>query len=105
MVKVAFFVEELEIPKNFLSKIMNRLVQASYLTSSRGTKGGFKLTKDPKEITLYEIASLFMNFHDLECCILGTGTCDGSCKLHHQQKPIVRQFFELLETTTIDKVA
>lgn len=97
--------EELDIPQNFLSKIMHRLVQASYLTSNRGTKGGFKLTKDPQEISLYEIASLFMDFHEYKCCLLGPSACDGSCKLHRKNKPIIRQFMNMLEKTTIDQVS
>jgi Rrf2 family protein len=95
---------EMDIPQNFLSKIMHRLVQASYLTSSRGTKGGFRLIKKPQEISLYEIASLFMDFHEYKCCLLGPTTCDGSCKIHSQKTPITSQFMNMLETTTIDQV-
>jgi Rrf2 family protein len=97
--------KELQIPQNFLSKIMHRLVQASYLTSNRGTKGGFKLTKEPQEISLYEIASLFMDFHEYKCCLLGPTVCDGSCNLHRRKTPITSQFMEMLEKTTIDQVS
>ena len=95
---------EMDIPQNFLSKIMHRLVQASYLTSTRGTAGGFRLMKEPGEITLYEVVSLFMNVQEYKKCLLGLCTCDGTCALHQKGEPIVRQFMELLRTTTIDKV-
>ncbi len=39
--------EELFIPRHFLGKIVQSLVKAGILTSSRGPKGGLALTKNP----------------------------------------------------------
>lgn len=94
--------EQLEIPRNYLSKIMNRLVQAGYLTSKRGTNGGFLLAKKANEVTIEDIVSLFMNVDHFDRCFLGGRECDGACRLHSQWKPIMRQFRKLLSRNTID---
>lgn len=96
---------EMDIPQNFLSKIMHRLVQEGFLHSIRGTNGGFVLTRDPKKISMGEVAGLFMNLSDLKRCFLGLPECNGSCGLHKQWKPIADRFLKLLEETSIEKVA
>jgi len=95
--------EELNIPQNFLSKIMHRLVQAGYLKSQRGTGGGFVLARKPNSITLKEIVSLFMDINEFEECFLGNPKCDGSCGLHDKWKPISERFISMLEKNTIEK--
>jgi Rrf2 family iron-sulfur cluster assembly transcriptional regulator len=96
--------QKMDIPSHFLSKIMHRLVQSSYLSSSKGINGGFKLTKDAHEICLYEIASLFMNVREFDCCFLGSHECNGSCAIHNERKAINDQYLSLLKNTTIDLV-
>lgn len=95
---------EMNIPQNFLSKIMNRLVQAGYLKSIRGTNGGFMLEHDPNQVSMREIAGLFMNLDELKRCFLGLTRCDGSCSLHKEWAPIMERFEKLLENTSIKKV-
>jgi len=96
--------EQAGIPQNFLSKIMNRLVQAGLLNSTRGTNGGFMLTRPPQEIVMREVVSLFMNLDDFKRCFMGLPTCDGSCGMHDRWVPIADQFLTLLDNTTIDQV-
>jgi Rrf2 family protein len=96
--------EQLEIPQNYLSKIMHRLVQEGYLISKRGTNGGFILAKEVNSITLNEIVSLFMNLDQIDACFLGESKCDGSCGLHNQWLPIMKAFKKLINKNTIDKI-
>jgi len=96
--------EEMQIPANFLSKILNRLVQASLIRSIRGRNGGFVMAKPPSEIRIREIVDLFMQLDDYKHCFLGLKKCDGSCGLHHRWSNITEQFELMLDETTIDKV-
>ncbi len=43
------------IPKLFLLKVLNSLVQAGILYSKRGPNGGYQLARPPREITLLSI--------------------------------------------------
>ena len=44
-----------QVPAPYLSKLMQGLVRADLVTSKRGLHGGFVLTKDPAELTIWEI--------------------------------------------------
>ena len=48
---------EMEIPRSFLAKILQKLAKASIVVSFRGAKGGFALARKPEEITLYDVFS------------------------------------------------
>lgn len=96
--------DEMEIPKNFLSKIMHQLVRANLVRSIRGTNGGFELAKEPSSIKMKEVVSLFMNIATYKNCFLGRSKCDGTCKIHKKWKPIVDKIEDMLENTTIDAV-
>ncbi|RMH69891.1 MAG: Rrf2 family transcriptional regulator [Gemmatimonadetes bacterium] len=75
---------EENIPKHFLSKLLQQLVQAKILTSIKGPNGGFSLVKDPATITLYQIINVFEDLDNrLESCVLGLKRCEEghSCTL------------------------
>ena len=46
---------ELSIPKSFLAKILQALAKEGILLSYKGAKGGFKLAKEPHEISMLDI--------------------------------------------------
>ena len=96
--------KEMEIPQNFLSKILNRLTQAGIIEAIRGRNGGVKLAKPAKEIQLYDVVNLFMTVDDYKKCMLGLNQCDGSCGLHLRWRIISEQFDKILNETTIDQI-
>ena len=96
--------DEMEIPKNFLSKILNRLVQDQLILSTRGIKGGFQLARPGNEITLRDVASKFMNLDQYKTCFLGLKHCDGTCAVHKKYLPVQQGFFKMLDEITIDQV-
>ncbi|NQT71042.1 MAG: Rrf2 family transcriptional regulator [Desulfobacteraceae bacterium] len=95
---------EMQIPANFLSKILNRLVQAGLIRSIRGRNGGFVMAKPPSEIYIRDIVDLFMQLDSYKRCFLGLNNCDGSCGFHSKWKIISEQFQKMLDETIIDKV-
>ena len=46
-----------DVSVNFLVQIMNDLKRANLVDSKRGKAGGYKLSMDPEEITLFEIVA------------------------------------------------
>ena len=95
---------EMDIPKNFLSKILNRLVQAGLIHSVRGRNGGFVLSTSPSKIRIRDVVDLFMKLEDYQQCFLGLKKCDGSCGLHIRWKIIAEQFEKMLNDTTVDRI-
>ena len=96
--------KEMDIPHNFLSKILNRLAQAELIHATRGRRGGVKLARPGSEIFLHEVVDLFMKIDDYKKCFLGLHKCDGSCGLHLRWRIISEQFEKMRNDTTIDNV-
>lgn len=96
--------EEMGIPQNYLSKIVNRLAHVGLLRSVRGMNGGFLLTKAAEEIRVIDVISDFMNPQDIKMCFLGLDECKGSCKIYDKCSPIGKQIEKLLVDSTIDQL-
>ena len=95
---------DMNIPRNFLSKIINRLVQAGLVTAVRGRGGGVKLAQAGSDIYLSQVVELFMKVDATRHCLMGLKTCDGGCGLHLRWRIITEQFEKLLHDTTVDQV-
>ena len=100
----ATIAKEMDIPKNFLSKILNRLVQSGLVQAIRGRNGGFMLARPAPKIRLYEVVNLFMIINDFQKCFLGMKVCDGGCGMHLRWKIIMEQFEKILNETTVDQI-
>ena len=57
------------IPKKFLELILLDLKHAGYVRSKQGSKGGYRLVRDPSGITLAEIYRLFDGAIALVPCV------------------------------------
>ena len=96
--------DEMKIPKNFLSKILNRLVQGGLVQGLRGRNGGVSLARPAAEIKLYDIVNLFMRVEDFKRCFLGLNECDGSCGLHIRWQIIAEQYEKMMNETTVEQL-
>ena len=100
----ALIAQEMDIPHNFLSKILNRLSQTGLIHATRGRGGGVKLSRPAAEIQLFDVVNLFMKIDDYHKCLLGMHACDGTCGLHVRWQIVSEQFEKLLNDTTIDQI-
>ena len=73
------------VPLPLLSKILQRLVKAGFLRSEHGTNGGYKLARDPREITALEVIRSIDGPIVLTACFTEHGFCT------HTDKCIVRE--------------
>ena len=68
---------EIQIPQPTVSKIMKMLARAGLLTSHRGAKGGYGLSRRGSEITVAEVITAIEGPIALTACIEeGEGACD-----------------------------
>ena len=56
--KISEVAKRKQIPKKFLEQILLILKQAGYVKSRKGAEGGYKLAKNPKDISVAEIVRL-----------------------------------------------
>ncbi len=95
--------DEQNIPKHFLSKILQVLVKHDLLTSMKGPNGGYRLNRPGEEITLLEIVEAIDGLDIFEKCGIGFRKCDCSnpCPIHTSYKPIRDRVYRLFEEKTL----
>ncbi len=93
-----------DIPKHFLSKILQLLVREKLLYSMKGPTGGFRLSKSPDKITLIEIVDAIDGLDIFYQCGIGFKTCDDEdpCPIHADYKIIRERVQNLFETKTLE---
>ncbi|MBE7492577.1 MAG: Rrf2 family transcriptional regulator [Planctomycetes bacterium] len=97
----------LDIPQHYLSKILQQLVRAGVLQSTRGRRGGFVLSRPAAKIRLREVVAPFENLRKCEECILGQPICSsaGACPLHDFWKLVRETYLKELDTRTLGDLA
>lgn len=78
--------EHYGISRNHLVKVVHRLGQLGYITSSKGKGGGIKLACDANKLKLGELVrKLEPNMQIVECFDRETNTCKviSACRLKH----------------------
>lgn len=96
------------IPAQYLSKILSNLVRAGLLESVRGLGGGFRLSRTPNEISLFDILEPFESFLvDQRPCPFGHRMCsdDDPCHGHDRWRKLRESFRRYLRHTTVRDVA
>jgi Rrf2 family protein len=97
-----------DIPANYLSKILWVLGGAGFIDATRGSGGGYRLQRPPREIRLAEIVDLFEHGRAPKSCFF---ECEAACvpsngssaaRAWHEIDAAMKQF---LETTTVADLA
>ena len=97
-----------EVPPSYLYKILAALRRANLLAGTRGSHGGYCLARDPREVRLVDVVSLFETVRPTEACLLREShMCDEKepCSAHHHWKDVQLSYHEFLETKTIADLA
>ncbi len=72
------------ISQALTAKLLTQLAAAGLVEGLPGPHGGYTLAKDPEEICLLDIASLFQQIEPPAACAFGHGWCGNGepCPLH-----------------------
>jgi Rrf2 family transcriptional regulator, iron-sulfur cluster assembly transcription factor len=106
-VELSEIAEKQNIPKHFLSKILQQLVKCKLLASMKGPNGGFKLVNSPGEVTLIMIIEAIDGLDIFSQCGLSYETCDDEnpCQIHDEYKRIREKVFDLFNKKTLEGLA
>lgn len=101
--KVDDIAKELDVPRNYLSKILHTLAQAGFLSSARGPGGGFTMFQHPASIRLLDIIRQFDGCESEHACLMGDRPCqaDNPCAAHDRWASVKHQVTTFLSDTTI----
>lgn len=105
-VSVGEIAEDLDIPRNYLSKILHQLARAGILDSLRGPKGGFVLAVPADELVLERVIDPVQPFSAGSQCLLGRPECrdDQPCAAHETWKPIAEEIRRFFRETTVESL-
>jgi len=90
------------ISLKYLEQIIRPLKKADYIKSFRGSRGGHKLNKLPKDITVGEIVALLEGGASLTHCSANPATCDriDTCLTRYLWVEASKAMFERLSEIT-----
>ncbi|MDE1920449.1 MAG: Rrf2 family transcriptional regulator [Candidatus Omnitrophica bacterium] len=100
---VGSIAKKIQAPQNYLGKVLQRLAAEGIVVSKKGLKGGFRLSKDPSQMNLYNIVDILEDVKEWEDCFMGKKPCSEStpCCAHKRWDIVRRAYADFLKNTTI----
>jgi FeS assembly SUF system regulator len=91
------------IPLPLLSKLLQKLTKVGLLISEHGTNGGYRLARDPRQITALEVIRTIDGPIILTECFTEHAHCDHTdrCSVRRPLRRIHEGILRLLENVTI----
>ncbi len=92
------------LPREFLSKVLRRLVQTGLVRSFRGRRRGYGLGRPPSEISVREVLEAVEGPDYFRRCVFWDARCsdDRPCLLHRVWAGVRPQLVEALGHLTLD---
>lgn len=105
-VSVAYIADELKGSLAHLQKVLQRLVKADIITSTRGPKGGYLLAKAPKDIKLIDIFEAIEGRMQLCNCLFDAPVCSStSCILGSLTSNVNKQVLDYFTNNTVADIS
>ncbi len=97
---------QLDIPKEFISKILQSLTKSEIIVSQRGSAGGFKLGRPPENITLMDVVQKIDGTGAFEDCLIGHLSCNSEqpCPLHETWAAMRSELNSFMKSTCFQNV-
>lgn len=98
---------ELDIPRNYLSKILHALAREGVVESVRGPGGGFRLAASPASTPLLRVVGVFDDVSPGRTCIMGRDECSDvhPCPVHERWVPASEAIARFFRETSLADVA
>jgi Rrf2 family protein len=94
---------EIKAPQNYLGKLLQVLARAGLVQSQKGLGGGFRLTREPRHISLLDVVEPIEHISRWSGRILGRPECseEHPCAIHDRWKKVRQAYLHMLQQTTI----
>lgn len=101
--------EGIGAPKSFTAKILQNLTRGEdrIITSTPGPSGGFYITDEARQQSIYKVIEVMGERDVIESCVLGFDYCsdDNPCSMHNVYRNIKKDLIEMFKNKTIDELA
>ncbi len=96
----------LDMPANYLSKIMHQLARVGIVISARGPYGGFRLAGAPEDVHLADVVGAFDALEEQRRCLLGRAQCSDAkpCGAHERWREVRTRMIDFFRETTVADV-
>ena len=98
--------DAINLPQTLVAKVLTTVSSAGLIEGTRGPKGGYKLSKPPSEINVYQIVKLFgQDKNNDDFCPMGPGWCGvkDPCPLHDTIQQLRDTAVQTLRSSTLDE--
>lgn len=97
--------EEMKIPANYVPNIVKKLRSKDLIDAVFGPKGGYRLAKDPEDITLLDIIGTMEGSIRLNRCLEDDHFCSrngpGNCPMHEVYKDAQVQLEKVFKSKSV----
>ncbi|HEX2983385.1 MAG TPA: Rrf2 family transcriptional regulator [Ignavibacteriales bacterium] len=99
--------KELNVPKEFVSKILQILTSFGITGSRKGKMGGFYLAKPTSQIKLIDIVEAIDGLDVFNKCVLGFPGCSVSepCPVHDKWGKLRAEAYKMLSEETLEQLS
>ena len=93
---------KLSVPKHFLGKIMQQIVKAGLLKSTKGPYGGFSLAADTLNTPVAKLVEITDGMEQFSMCVLSFKYCNGlnPCPLHFEMENVKKNYLNVFSRNT-----
>lgn len=94
------------IPENYLERLLAKMRKDNLVSTRRGTQGGYRLIRSPKEITVLEILQAVDESLYLVECTEDTTTCPQyeRCPSHRIWAKMAREMQRVARETSLEEL-
>ena len=95
---------KLSVPKHFLGKIMQQVVKAGLLKSTKGPYGGFYLTSETLNTPVLKLVEITDGMEQFSMCVLNFKFCNGlnPCPLHYEMEEVKKNYLNVFSKNTFE---
>lgn len=93
---------KLAVPKHFLGKIMQQMVKAGLLKSTKGPYGGFSLSAETLAMPVMRLVEITDGMEQFSMCVLKLKYCNGlnPCPLHYEMEEVKKDYLDVFTKNT-----
>lgn len=94
----------IRVPRRYLHKVLQDLVKAGLVQSQSGPGGGYRLDRDPEEISILDVINAVSSIERIRTCPLGLDSHTSLCPLHQELDKAYAAMEEAFSRVTVAQV-